>query len=84
MPDQPLQAFAPPMGLPFAFPTTITPHTLLGWLFALVMVYWIIYTVVAIHHWLTYSHNSAVAFPAITTHLFISFLLIVYAASGLL
>ncbi len=84
MNDVPLQPFAPPTGLPFVFSTLVTPHALLGWLFALVMIYWIIYTAVAIHHWLTYSHNSAVAFPAITTHLFVSFIVIVYAASGLL
>jgi hypothetical protein len=47
-----------------------------------VFAFWALYTIVAIYHWLKYSHASAVAFPAIGIHLFISFGLIVYALSG--
>ncbi|MDE1919400.1 MAG: hypothetical protein KGH56_01740 [Patescibacteria group bacterium] len=47
-----------------------------------VFAFWALYTLVAIYHWLKYSHASWVAFPAIAAHLFISFALISYALSG--
>ncbi|MFA7302385.1 MAG: hypothetical protein WC030_01415 [Candidatus Paceibacterota bacterium] len=84
MSETPLQPFAPPAGLPFTLPTTASPQTVVTILFAMVMVYWTIYTVVAVYHWLHCSHRSAIAIPAIGTHLLISFVLASYALSGLL
>ena len=82
MPTEPLRAFSPPTSLSFTIPG-ITPHTLILIFFCFAILYWIVYTAVAMYHWLTYSHNSAVAFPAVTTHLGVSFVLIVFALSGL-
>lgn len=82
MATQPLQAIAPPkflssVSLDFSLQQT------LSWLLALVTLYWIVYTVIAVHHWLRYSHRSAVAIPAIGIHLFVSLVLMGYAVSGL-
>jgi len=83
MSDTPLQPFGPPAGLPFTFPTTVNPQTVITIFFWMVIVYWTIYTIVAIYHWLHYSHRSAIAVPAIGIHLAVSFLLASYAVSGL-
>jgi len=76
MSAQPLQLFD--------FPITIDPHTVIVTFFLLVVLYWVIYTIVAIYHWLSYSHRSAIIFPAIGVHLIVSFLLVGYAITGLL
>jgi hypothetical protein len=87
MPDQPLRAFAPPSG-PFfdqlQFSGSLAPSFVIQWVLFGVFICWMIYTVVAIYHWLRYSHASLVAVPAIATHLFISFVLFGYAVSGAL
>ena len=54
------------------------------WVLYIVFTFWALYTIVAIYHWVKYSHASLVAFPAIALHLFISIALIVYAFSGTL
>ena len=48
------------------------------WLLYLVIVFWLIYTVVAIYHWLKYSHASWIAWPAIAVHLVVSLALMSY------
>lgn len=52
------------------------------WILYAVFIIWAIYTLVAIYHWLKYSHASLLAFPAIAVHLFISLALMTYALSG--
>ena len=84
MHDQTLQAFAPPSALLSYLPTSISQGTVAGWFLLFVLVFWAIYTLVAIYHWLKYSHASLVAIPAIAVHLGVSFVLIVYALSGTL
>jgi len=54
------------------------------WALYAVFAFWAVYTIIAVYHWLKYSHASWVAFPAIAVHLFISFALIAYALSGTL
>ncbi|HEY0947899.1 MAG TPA: hypothetical protein VGE53_00195 [Candidatus Paceibacterota bacterium] len=44
---------------------------------------WLVYTVVSAYHWLRYGHRSAVAIPALITHVAVSWLLASYAGSGL-
>ncbi len=84
MPNQPLQPFSPPsaifaqLNLSSGFPT----NSVVTWALYAVFVFWAIYTIVAIYHWLKYSHASLVAFPAIAAHLFVSFALMSYALSG--
>lgn len=80
MPNQPLQPFAPPSAL-FA-QLHISAGTVVTWMLYIVFAFWAIYTIIAIYHWLKYSHASWVAFPAIALHLFVSVALMSYALSG--
>ena len=84
MPDQPLQPFALPADLSSFFPNglNISAGATVEWALYAVFAFWALYTVVAIYHWLKYSHASWVAFPAMVVHLFISFALMSYALSG--
>jgi uncharacterized membrane protein YcgQ (UPF0703/DUF1980 family) len=84
MPDQPLQPFSPPTAL-FAqlhISGALSSGTAVTWGLYAVFAFWALYTLVAVYHWLKYSHASWVAFPAIAAHLFISFALISYTLSG--
>jgi hypothetical protein len=49
---------------------------------ALIFMVWAVYTLVTAYHWLRYAHRSAVAVPALITHVVVSGLLAVYAISG--
>ena len=81
MPDQPLQPFAPPTALLSHLPALSTGLFVEWFLFGVFAV-WVLYTLVALYHWFTYSHCSWVAFPAIGAHLFISIALMSYILSG--
>ncbi|MCR4334028.1 MAG: hypothetical protein NUV60_03415 [Patescibacteria group bacterium] len=83
--DQPLQPFSPPdfvsdYWLPFQFKGSL--GVAVEWVLYAVFIFWAIYTLVAIYHWLKYSHASWIAFPAMAVHLLISFVLISYTLSG--
>lgn len=80
--DQPLQPFAPPSSLTAFFPSGISSGAIVEWILYIVFAFWAVYTIVAIYHWLKYSHASWVAFPSIAVHLSISFALVAYALSG--
>jgi hypothetical protein len=81
--DQPLQAFAPPSALLSYLPNGLfSTGVAMTWTLYAVFAFWAVYTLVAIYHWLKYSHASLVAFPAIAVHLLISFALISYVLSG--
>jgi hypothetical protein len=83
MTDQPLRAFSPPSALFDQLHLTgVSATTLTIWALYAVFAFWAIYTLVAIYHWLKYSHASWVTFPAIGLHLFVSFSLMSYALSG--
>lgn len=82
MADQPLQPFSTPFfftHLPAGMPSA---GILLEWFLYIVFAFWAIYTLVAVYHWLKYSHASWVAFPAIAVHALISLSLMSYALSG--
>lgn len=82
MTDQPLQPFAPPQifqNLPGGAPAS---DTVIVWLFYFALVIWIGYTLIAIYHWIKYSHAARIAVPAILLHLFVSFILVTYALTG--
>ena len=51
--------------------------------FAALFILWAVYTVITAYHWLRYGHRSAVAIPALITHVLVSGYLAVYAVSGL-
>lgn len=84
MSDQPLQAFSPPTALfnQFNINGVVSSGSLLQWALYAIFFFWTVYTVVAIYHWLKYSHASSIAFPAIGLHLFISFVLMIYTLTG--
>ena len=82
MPNQTLQPFSPPTVLSNFLPHGLTSGVVVVWLLYLVFFFWAVYTLVAIYHWLKYSHASWVAFPAIAVHLVISICLMGYALSG--
>ena len=56
--------------------------TVAVWLFYLAVVIWILYTLIAIYHWVKYSHAAKIAIPSIALHLFVSFLLVSFALTG--
>lgn len=82
MNDQPLQPFSPPTGLLDHFHIAYSTGLVVEWVLYAVFAFWAVYTVVAIYHWLRYSHTNFLALPAIAVHLYISFALISYALSG--
>jgi len=82
MPTEPLQPFAPPTALLSYLPSGFSSGTAVTWLLYAVFAFWALYTLIAIYHWLKYSHASWVAIPAIGVHLFISIALMSYALSG--
>ena len=83
MVDQPLQPFAPPSGFAEFLPNgVLTTGTFVSWFLYLALFIWLCYTIVAVYHWLKYSHASLVAIPAIALHLVMSFILITFAVSG--
>ncbi len=84
MTDQPLQPFTPPTALlnQLHLSGLLSPGFLLEWVLYAIFAFWALYTLVAIYHWLKYSHASWVAFPAIAIHLVISLALMSYALSG--
>lgn len=47
-----------------------------------ILAFWAMYTLIAIYHWIKYSHASWVALPAIAIHLFISLAIMSYALYG--
>lgn len=83
MVDQSLQPFAPPKALfdylPGGF---VSSGLIVEWFLYAVFAFWIIYTLVAVYHWLKYSHDSWIAFPAMAVHFVVSIVLISYALSG--
>jgi len=82
MNDQPLQPFAPPTALLDHFHISYSAGLLVEWVLYAIFAFWAVYTVIAIYHWLRYSHTSFLAFPAIGIHLYISFALMSYALTG--
>ena len=83
MTDQPLRPFTPPTELLAHLNALgISSGLAIEWVLYGVFALWALYTVVAVYHWLRYSHTSFVAFPAIALHVFVSFWLMAYALSG--
>lgn len=79
---QPLQAFSPPTALLSFLSGGSSSGLLVTWVLYAVFIFWGLYTIITIYHWLRYSHASWVALPAIGVHLFVSFVLMSYALSG--
>ena len=80
--DQPLQPFSPPTALLTYMPNSFSLGIVVQWFLYIAFAFWALYTLVAVYHWLKYSHASWIAFPAIAAHLSVSFALMAYALSG--
>jgi len=74
-----------PVSSPFALfgKLGISGHEVALVLFLVVALFWALYTLVVIYHWVRYSHASKVAMPAIALYLVGSCVFIVLALSGL-
>lgn len=81
---QSLAPLTPATSLSFLLPTTVSGDTLLSWALGACILYWFVYTLVGVFHWVRYSHSPAVATPAIAVHIGISLICIGYAVTGLL
>ena len=82
-PSQPLQPFAPPTNVLSHLPAgSLSAGLLMQWFLYAVFAFWAVYTLIILYHWLKYSHDSKLAFPAIGLHLFVSIALMAYALSG--
>jgi len=82
MVDQPLQPFSAPTALLSYLPSGLSSGVVVTWILYAVFAFWALYTIVAIYHWVKYSHASMIAFPAVAAHLVVSFALMSYALSG--
>jgi hypothetical protein len=81
MSDAPLQPF-PHIGIVQFLPGGLSGGVIVMWVLYAIFAFWAVYTLVAIYHWLKYSHASLVAVPAIALHLALSFALMSYALTG--
>jgi len=61
----------------------MTLSTGLAVVVTVVFIWWLIFTVVAIYHWMRYARDSWVAIPLIALHLFVSGWIFVFATGGL-
>ena len=76
-----------PFVLPFlneAALSALLHGPLVFWGLLAVFIIWVLYTLIGIYHWITYSHASAIAIPAIGIHLAVSLTLMAYALGGAL
>ncbi len=74
--SSPMEALAPLLA-------RIDITTVVSVTFAILFILWVVYTAIASYHLLRYGHRSAVAIPAIITHVLVSFFLSLFAVSGL-
>ncbi len=82
----------PPTGAP-SIPTSLTPsfsgftaanlEMVLAVVITIVFIWWAIYTIVVIYHWMRYARDTVVAVPVIVLHLFVSGWIFVFATGGL-
>jgi len=78
MPTEPLSPFT---GLPFHI--AISAGAVMGWALLFTLLFWAIYTLVAVYHWIKFSHAASVAYPAIVIHLMVSGSIMLFALSSL-
>jgi hypothetical protein len=82
MNTEPLHPFSPPTNLLTHLPSGLSAGVIITWVLYAVFAFWLFYTLIAIYHWLKYSHASWIAFPAIAIHLCVSIAIMSYALSG--
>jgi hypothetical protein len=80
MPDVPLQPFTPPaIVLDTLHLSGLVSSPLIFFLtLGAVALLWLIYTLVAVYHWVKYADHVLVALPVVAVHLYVSYWLFVY------
>ncbi len=68
---------------PLSFFSAASVESILAIVITIVFIWWAIFTVVVIYHWMKYSRDSVFAVPAIALHIFISGWIFVFATGGL-
>ncbi|MEK7201198.1 MAG: hypothetical protein AAB737_01005 [Patescibacteria group bacterium] len=81
--DTPLQGVSSPMEVFAPLLRLVDVPGVVSIIAVLLFIVWVIYTLIAAYHLLRYGHRSAVAIPAIITHVIVSVLLALYAVSGI-
>lgn len=61
----------------------VSTHQAGVYLFLVVLLFWGVFALISLYHWVRYSHAALVAIPAIGTYLVVSAILILFAVSGL-
>jgi hypothetical protein len=74
--SSPLEVFGP-------FIQTINVPGAISVVAIILFIIWLVYTIVASYHLIRYGHRSAVAIPAIITHVIVSLVIALYTVSGL-
>ncbi len=75
---EPVAPLTPPV-----FLTHVNPAQVVSIAFVLLFILWALYTLITAYHWLRYGHRSAVAIPALITHVLVSGYLALFAVSGI-
>jgi hypothetical protein len=78
-----MQPQVPGVPNPLALFPAASLETVLAIIITLVFIWWAIFTLVVIYHWMKYSRDSVFAVPAIAVHIFISGWIFVFATGGL-
>ena len=84
MQTQPTPLISFPASLPVVYSGTWPVQTLLLIVLGFVVVYWMFETIISIYHWWVYAHSVRVGVPAVSIHLGVSLVLILFTLSGLL
>lgn len=61
----------------------VSIESVLAVIITIVFIWWAIYTLVVMYHWLRYGRESWLAVPALAVHFLVSGLIFVFATGGL-
>lgn len=65
------------------FTGVASPDAILSVVVTFIFIWWAIYTLVVVYHWIRFGRESWVAIPAIALHIFVSGWIFVFATGGL-
>lgn len=63
-------------------PSSVSIESILSVVITIVFMWWAIYTIVVLYHWLRYGRESWLAVPALVLHFFVSGWIFVFATGG--
>ena len=58
-------------------------ETVLAVVITIVFIWWAVFTLVAVYHWMRYARDTWLAVPALAVHLFVSAWIFIFATGGL-